>query len=50
MSNILDPKFRYVPSHQTDIRKRFDALDPNWNKKPVKVERRENVRPIKVAK
>ena len=26
MSRILDPKFKYVPSFETDIKKRFDRI------------------------
>lgn len=32
--SILDPKFRYVPAHETDIRRRFDETFPGWNIKP----------------
>lgn len=31
MSSILDPKFRYVPSHDTDIRKRFMKDEREWH-------------------
>jgi len=26
MKSILDPSFRYVPSHATDLRKTFDRI------------------------
>jgi hypothetical protein len=26
MKNILDPSFRYIPSHATDIRKTFERI------------------------
>ena len=26
MKSILDPSFRYVPSHATDVRKTFDRI------------------------
>ena len=26
MKSILDPTFRYVPSHATDVRKTFDRI------------------------
>lgn len=26
MKSILDPKFRYTPSHSTDLGKRFDEI------------------------
>lgn len=26
MKSILDPSFRYTPSHATDIRKRFEEI------------------------
>lgn len=55
MSNILDRRFKYTNAASTDIRKRFEAIDPNWNKNPRKVRRKKpapsaTVTPIKAVK
>jgi hypothetical protein len=47
MKSILDPTFRYTPSHQTDIRKRFDEerkrlglVQPSKPKNVIRIQQR----------
>ena len=48
MKSILDPSFKYVPSVQTDIRKRFDRVRKELKIPPPK--QRAEVVPIKKEK
>lgn len=32
--SILDPRFVYVPSCQTNLRERFRQIDPAWCERP----------------
>lgn len=47
--NILDRRFKYVPSHKTDLKKRFDKIRAEQRKNAE--EREQKVQPMrKVAK
>lgn len=41
MKRILDPKFKYIPSHETDIRKTFKRV------REEQAKQRQNVQPIR---